>query len=136
MEDYRSASVIFWKYGPGREVLIFLGYEEAVGSWRHFGGRREEYDTRPYQTMTRELREETEYDLQLGDMDTSHYFQSSKQVVYLHKCPRRFTRHLNGMKPSPVKSQYKWFKMDELEIVPRYIQEQIRWFHLNKLNIN
>src|SRR5579872_6318670 len=93
-KEYKSASVIFYKYDEFGNIRIFLGYENKISEWRHFGGKREKYDKNSYDTMLREVNEETEQKILLNRQLKYDYFSESKQVVYLHKC-RKLTKTLN-----------------------------------------
>lgn len=133
MDNYKSASVIFWKYDDHKNILIFLGYENKIEQWRHFGGKREEKDKNSFNTMLREVEEESGIKMKICGNIPFNYFSESKQIVYLHRC-RKLTKTLNDLKPTDVKTKYNWFKFEDLKALkglPVYILNQLKYFHQN-----
>lgn len=128
MDAYKAAAIVFYRHEAieGKvNTLVFMGLEGK--EWRHFGGKIEEQDEKQsYKTMQRELMEETEGQLTFDRVFVSDkiYDQKSKMVVYFKLCDEELQERLKVLKPTKVKSEYKWMNPNDSGI-PKYIRVQL-----------
>lgn len=124
MNKYRAAAIVFYK-NETIEGKVFMGLESK--GWMHFGGKIEEQDGKDSsKTMLRELMEETEGQITVDDASALEkiYDQKSKMVVYFKNCDEELQEKLKDLKPTKVKSKYKWMEINDPGI-PKYIRIQL-----------
>lgn len=117
MDKYQAAGIVFYKI-EGDKKLVFLGLEGK--EWRHFGGKIEEQDQKdPSKTIVRVLNEESEGQITVTNpyaLDKI-YDEKDKTVVYFKRCNTEFITLLNELKPTKIKSEYKWMEGNEVKYV-------------------
>lgn len=120
---YRAAAIVFT---DRKRKRFFLGEEEKHG-WRHFGGKREPTDAGPLQTAQRECCEETDAQIALRGKADVFYFKPSKQVLFVHKASPKLARRLSALKPTDVKTKYRWFTDSDFDALPVFMRDQLTY---------